>query len=61
MTQHGQRIAPAQCEAAEHLVALANEPGGSDNVTVVVVRIGGTRTAWLRGFAVGWLAPPRRL
>lgn len=39
------------CRAAEKLVALANENGGADNVTVVVVHTGSKETgflSWLR-------------
>jgi protein phosphatase len=37
----GSRLA----EAPERLVALANERGGDDNITVIVVKVGGERKA----------------
>jgi len=34
-------------EAVERLISLANENGGEDNVTVIVVRVGGDANGWL--------------
>ncbi len=37
---------PDPVKAAERLVELANDQGGADNVTVVVVRVGGESKGW---------------
>jgi serine/threonine protein phosphatase PrpC len=45
---------PDPTKASERLVELANEQGGADNVTAVVVHLGGESKgwfSWLRGGA----------
>ncbi len=46
---------PNATRAAEKLVGLANDRGGADNITVVVVRIGAESRGWL-----SWLRPGAR-
>src|ERR1700737_156851 len=46
---------PDATKAAQKLVDLANDRGGSDNVTVIVVRIGAESKGWL-----SWLRPGAR-
>jgi len=46
---------PDATRAAEKLVELANDRGGADNVTVVVVRIGAESRGWF-----SWLRPGAR-
>ncbi len=46
---------PDARRAAEKLVELANDRGGSDNITVVVVRIGAESRGWF-----SWLRPGAR-
>ena len=46
---------PDAKRAAEKLVELANERGGADNVTVVVVRVGAESRGWF-----SWLRPGAR-
>jgi protein phosphatase len=42
-------------KAAEKLIALANDRGGSDNITVVVVRLYKDSKGWLSWLRRGWL------
>jgi serine/threonine protein phosphatase PrpC len=37
---------PDPTRAAEKLIALANERGGVDNITVIVVRVGSESRGW---------------
>jgi PPM family protein phosphatase len=46
---------PDATKAAEQLVELANDAGGADNITVVVVRIGAEFKGWF-----SWLRPGAR-
>ena len=46
---------PDATRAAQKLVELANDRGGADNITVVVVRIGAESRGWL-----SWLRPGAR-
>ena len=46
---------PDAMNAAEKLVELANDAGGADNITVVVVRIGAEFKGWF-----SWLRPGKR-
>jgi protein phosphatase len=46
---------PDAVKAAQKLVDLANDRGGSDNVTVIVVRIGAESRGWF-----SWLRPGGR-
>ena len=44
---------PDPVKAAERLVELANEQGGADNVTAIVVRIGEEPKGWFSWFRRG--------
>ena len=46
---------PDATQAAQKLVDLANDRGGSDNITIIVVRIGAESKGWF-----SWLRPGAR-
>ena len=49
------QVEPDANRAAQKLVELANDAGGADNITVIVVRIGGDSRGWF-----SWLRPGAR-
>lgn len=48
------QVEPDAQRAAERLVELANEGGGTDNTTVIVVRMNSTKNGWFSWLLNGW-------
>ena len=48
------QVEPDAQRAAERLVELANEGGGTDNTTVIVVRMNSAKNGWFSWLLSGW-------